>query len=105
MVSGDTRALDALLSDEFTLTHMTGYEQPKSEWLAEMRSGQFVYHRIVDQDVAVDVTEGETVLRARTLTDATVYGTRANWRLVLTQTYIRTDDGSWVVARSVATTW
>ncbi|WP_460111598.1 nuclear transport factor 2 family protein [Streptomyces sp. YKOK-J1] len=30
----------------FTLTHMTGYVQPKAAQLAQMRPGRFVYHSI-----------------------------------------------------------
>lgn len=104
MVTGDTAALDAMLPEEFTLTHMTGYEQPKSEWLAEMRAGQFGYHRIDQELVTVDVGHDTAVLDARTFTDATVYGSRATWRLHLTQSYQRT-DGQWTTTRSDATTW
>ncbi|MFE5621112.1 nuclear transport factor 2 family protein [Streptomyces virginiae] len=35
MLEGDTATLDELLAEEFTLTHMTGYVQPKAEWLAQ----------------------------------------------------------------------
>jgi hypothetical protein len=34
MLEPDTALLDALLVDEYALTHMTGYAQPKREWLA-----------------------------------------------------------------------
>jgi hypothetical protein len=41
MVDGDTEVLGELLTEDFSLTHMTGYVQPKQEWLAQMRAGQF----------------------------------------------------------------
>lgn len=44
MVSGDTKAIDALLTDDCVLTHMTGYPQPKIEWLGDIATGAMRYH-------------------------------------------------------------
>lgn len=105
MLEGDTATLDDLLAEEFTLTHMTGYVQPKAEWLAQMRQGRFVYHSIEEKDTALDFDgDGTARLTVRTVTDATVYGTRAGWRLRLATDYVRHDD-VWVAQRTVATTW
>ncbi|WP_105974310.1 nuclear transport factor 2 family protein [Streptomyces geranii] len=104
MADGDTDALADLLDDGFTLTHITGYQQPKAEWLSQMRAGQFVYHRVVEKNVTVEV-EGETArLVGRIVTEATVYGTHADWPLQFTMAYGR-DGGTWTALRSVATTW
>ncbi|MFC8263941.1 nuclear transport factor 2 family protein [Streptomyces sp. NPDC057291] len=84
MVEGDTQELGSLLDDGFTLTHMTGYVQPKAEWLAEMKAGQFVYHSIDEVDTALDLDGGTARLTAWTMTDAKVYGSRSDWRLLLT---------------------
>ena len=104
MTDGDTAALDAGLDDGFTLTHMTGYVQPKAEWLAEMRAGQFVYHDAKERSTTVEVDGESARLVGRIITDATVYGTRASWRLQLTMEYARRND-TWAALRSVATTW
>jgi ketosteroid isomerase-like protein len=104
MTDGDAQTLDDLLDDTFTLTHMTGYRQPKAEWLSQMRDGQFIYHTIDEENLNLRV-EGDTAhLVGRIVTDATVYGTRANWRLQLTLDYARKDH-TWTAFRSVATTW
>ncbi|MEU9639542.1 nuclear transport factor 2 family protein [Streptomyces tendae] len=105
MREGDTEALDGLLARDFTLTHMTGYVQPKAEWLAQMREGRFIYHSITEEDVAWDSEADGTVrLTVKTVTDATVYGTRADWRLRLSTDYARHDE-VWTPQRTVATTW
>ena len=66
MVAGDAEALAALLMNGFTLTHMTGFRQPKAEWLADVRSGVMTYHVIDDVDVSVDLEGGAPVVTART---------------------------------------
>lgn len=103
MGRGDTAALDGLLGDRFTLTHITGYRQPKAEWLTEMRAGQFRYHRIEQRTVSVSVAGDTATLLGRFVVDATVYGSRSRWRLQLAQTYQR--NGNWTATDSVATTW
>ncbi|MEU8686894.1 nuclear transport factor 2 family protein [Streptomyces sp. NPDC048665] len=104
MTDGDTDALDDLLDGGFTLTHITGYVQPKAEWLAQMRAGRFVYHAIDEKDVTVE-TEGDAArLVGRIVTDATVYGAHADWRLRLTMDYA-CEGGAWTALRAVATTW
>lgn len=104
MKQGDTSRLAGLLDDGFTLTHMTGYRQPKSERLAQMRAGQFRYHAISVQRTNI-VVQGESAsVTGRIITDATVYGTRAHWRLQLALSYQRR-AASWLALRSVATSW
>lgn len=46
MVKADIRLLDQLLDESFVLTHITGYRQPKHEWLDVIRSSDFDYHGI-----------------------------------------------------------
>jgi hypothetical protein len=73
-VAGDADKLGELLTDGFTLTHMTGYRQPKAEWLADVRSGAMTYHTIEDVDVTVEPDNVTPVVTARTRTEATIWG-------------------------------
>ncbi len=104
MIDGDINALEDPLDEGSTLTHITGYVQPKTEWLAQMRAGQFDYHTARENDLSIDVDDDPARLVGRIITDATEYWTRANWRLPLTMDYAR-PNGSWTALRAVATTW
>ncbi len=104
MVDCDTEVLGELLTEDFSLTHMTGYFQPKQEWLAQMRAGQFVYHDAQERSVSLHLDGDTARLVGRFITDATVYGSRATWPLQLTMEYVRT-GGGWLASRSEATTW
>jgi hypothetical protein len=101
MVAADADALGALLTDGFTLTHMTGYRQPKVEWLDDVRSGALTYHSIDDVAVSVEVSAGSPVLTARTRTVATIWGGSGTWRLQL-RIRFTFDGASWLAADSVA---
>ena len=54
MAADDVAALDKLLAPAFTLTHMTGYVQPRSEWLAQVANGQMHYFSSVEDQVKVE---------------------------------------------------
>jgi hypothetical protein len=104
MVAGDADALGELLADGFVLTHMTGYRQPKEEWLADVRSGAMTYHSMEDVDVRVEFDGGSPVLTARTRTVATIWGGHGTWPLLLRIRF--TCDGEDCLATStVASTW
>jgi hypothetical protein len=104
MVAGDVAALDAILAGEFTLTHMTGHVQVKAEWLDDIATGQMQYHRVETVETTVSAEGTLTALKARTLTDATIWGSRATWRLMLRSWFEPCGD-KWVIARTVASTW
>jgi hypothetical protein len=104
MVAGDAEALGALLADVFTLVHMTGYRQPKVEWLADVRSGAMTYHSMEDVDVSVDVSGDAPEVTARTRTAATIWGASGTWPLQLRITFKRAGS-SWIAAGTVASTW
>jgi hypothetical protein len=106
MVSGDTTAISGMLDDGFVLTHLTGYRQPKDEWLAQMREGRFIYHRMDEVSVAVEMNGKYARLTAQTQTDSTVSGTRrqGGWRLQMVQDYAWR-DGKWIALNCVTSIW
>jgi Domain of unknown function (DUF4440) len=104
MVAGDADALAALLAEDFTLVHMTGYRQPKDEWLADVRSGAMAYHAMEDVDVSVDASSAVPVLTARTRTEATIWGASGTWPLQLRISFAH-EGSAWVAVGTVASTW
>ena len=81
MVAADTKAIDALLTDYCVLTHMTGYPQPKVEWLGDIANGAMRYHSHEVISVQPDTIAGFPVVRGRTRTTATLWGGRGTWNL------------------------
>jgi hypothetical protein len=104
MVEQDIDLLDELLDDEYTLEHMTGYVQPKREWLQHIASGRMRYHSEQETSTTVTVTGGTAVLVGRSVVDATIWGGRGTWRLQLTTRYEQRDR-QWLAVDTVATTY
>jgi hypothetical protein len=101
---GDVDGLDGLLDEGFTLLHPTGTEQSRAEWLGELDAGTMDHHRIDVVETAVRPFGVRAVLTARTITDATLFGVHAVWRLQLRIDYERR-DGAWIAMRTVTRTW
>jgi hypothetical protein len=104
MLARDANRLGTLLDAEFSLTHMTGYRQPKDEWLRAVDSGEMLYHAAEERSVNVEVTGHTAVVVGRSLVTATIFGTRGTWKLQLTTRYVR-DAGKWKAKSTVATTF
>ena len=107
MLAGSTDPLEALLDDQYSLTHITGYRQPrqpKREWLSANASGQMRYHAAQEKSVRISVTGSTAVLVGRSVVTATINGLRGTWNLQLTTDYAR-KDGKWIALRTVATTF
>jgi ketosteroid isomerase-like protein len=104
MIEGRTDVLDELLAEQFTATPISGYEQPKAEWLAQIRSGDFTYHRIEEKHVSINVDGDTAVLAGQAAVTVTIGGSRGTWNLESTLQYVE-QDGRWTVARSRSTTY
>lgn len=104
LVEGDYSALADLLSDGFTRTNFTGKTVTKEQWLRHLRGGELTYHSFEEVGVTAEVEGSHATIVGRTIADATLYGERQHWKLLLRQNFLRT-NGRWLASRSVATLW
>lgn len=104
LVEQRTKELDELLSPDFVAVHITGYEQTKAEWLAQIRSGQMRYHDVQELSATVSIDNNSAVAVTRSLIDATIHGSRGTWPLEPTTTYVRV-GGVWKATHSQARTF
>jgi hypothetical protein len=104
MLERNTDLLEELLDESYALEHITGYVQPKREWIADIGSGRMRYHSEQERSTSAEVTGDNAVLVGRSVVDATIRGSRGTWDLQLTTQYERI-DGRWVAMRTVARTY
>lgn len=104
LAMGDIEALEYLLDEGFTLTHMNGYVQPKNEWLTQIRAGQFVYHSVEEKNLDVEVTGSTANLVGRIVVDTTVSGTRDTWQVQFDFDYALRNN-TWTALRAIGTSW
>ena len=104
MIANDTRRLDMILDPAFTLTHITGYVQPKREWLSEIISERIKYYSYQEVKTAVEINGDKARFVGQDLLDARIWGSRNNWRLQQTM-QLEKRSGKWIILNTVATTF
>jgi hypothetical protein len=106
MVEARTADLQRLLEPDYSLVHITGYVQPKHEWLDLIWSGDFNYHRIdLEQNsLEISVTGNTSTVKGRGIFNAAINGMSAPWRLSFTLQF-KKHDYVWMVANARYTTF
>jgi hypothetical protein len=94
MVEADTDKLTTLVDRRFSLVHITGYVQPRDEWLEVIRTGQFDYHRIDIDEVVVRLDADVANVTGSGTFNATINGMYAPWRLRFTLV-LAPENGQW----------
>ena len=106
MIAARTDILDDVVLGSFTLGHITGYVQPKEEWLGVICSRQFSYHAIDLDDAALRLEAGKSTatLTGNGVFDATINGTTAPWRLKFDLKFSKHGD-VWKIASATYTSY
>lgn len=106
MVKKDISRLDMILGDRMTLTHMTGYVQPKLEWIDQIQNEEMQYLESKEEaikDIRVEENWGQ--LTGQNLVTAKIWGGSKNvWPLQM-KMYFEKNNGRWVISKQVASTY
>ncbi|MPM51470.1 hypothetical protein SDC9_98219 [bioreactor metagenome] len=105
MVAKDIDKLDRILADGMHLVHMTGYDQTKDEWFAQIRSEQMRYYSTKEENIKDLKIEGNKAsFIGQSRVDARIYGSRNTWRL-LVKNFFEKRNGEWIIVRQEASTY
>ncbi len=105
MIRKDTDNLAKILSDEFTLQHMTGMVQKKREFLKAVRQGVLNYFAADHEKIDVQITEDHAKLIGDSRVMAAVFGGgRHTWRLRQTISCKKEND-AWLMEKSIASVY
>ncbi|QHO67630.1 nuclear transport factor 2 family protein [Pediococcus pentosaceus] len=106
MVKKDISRLDMILGGRMTLTHMTGYVQPKLEWIDQIQNEEMQYLESKEEaikDIRVEGNLGQ--LTGQNLVTAKIWGGSKNiWPLQM-KMYFEKNNGRWVISKQVASTY
>lgn len=104
MIKRDTAAMNTILDKDYTLTHMTGYVQPKAEWFDEVRKESMKYYSAKEVHHSVTINGNMATVTMQNLVDARIWGSRNTWRLQQKMT-LEKRAGQWIILKSVASTF
>ena len=104
MIERDTMAMAKILDKGYTLTHMTGYVQSRSEWFTEVERESMKYYSAKEVADSVKIEGNHAEFVQQNLIDARIRGSRNIWRLQ--QVFqLEKREGSWIILHSVASTF
>lgn len=96
MTDADTDTLRELVSEDVTFTHMSGRQQTREEYFADMENGNLRYFT-VGIDSPVVTVDGDTAsVTFFSVLNANAYGARGTYCMSGTH-YWEKRDGEWVV--------
>jgi ketosteroid isomerase-like protein len=72
--AGDTRKLEALLTEDFTAIGPLGFILPRHGWLARHRNGDLTYQAFTVEEVQARLLSGAAVITARNNTRGSYQG-------------------------------
>lgn len=101
MMARDIRGMQGILDENYTLTHMTGYVQPREEWFKEVESESMKYYSVTEVSKNVKINGNRAEVVDRNLVDARIWGSRHTWRLQQILS-MEKRSGKWVILKSVA---
>jgi len=104
MIDKDIVGMDSLLDSSFTLTHITGYVQSKSEWYSEIESEGMRYFTYREVSTEVQLNRDTATFIGRNMLDARIWGMRNDWKLQQIM-QLEKRNGKWVILHSLATTF
>lgn len=102
MVNKDTETLDDILDDNYVLVHMSGYHQPKQEWLEQIENEQMKYFKTMPQKTSITIDGYAAILICETKIDARIYGFRNTWSMQM-KMHFEKHGAKWVPVNAIAT--
>lgn len=106
MVEKDVVTLNRILAIDMTLTHITGYLQPKMEWIDQIQNGKMKYYSSREEKIKDIQINGDVAsLIGQNRIKASVWGGGINtWPLQM-KMYFKKENGKWIIVKQVASTY
>ena len=95
MTEADTDTLRELVSEDATFTHMSGHQQTREEYFADIESGGLQYFSIGIENPTVVVERDNATVAFTSVLNADAYGARGTYRIAGTH-YWELRDGAWI---------
>lgn len=96
MTDADIDTLRELTSEDITYTHMSGMQQTREEYFADVEDGSLRYYTIGIDSPQIEVEGDSASLTFTSVLNANAYGARGTFRMPGTHWYEK-QDGVWVL--------
>ncbi|KRO00691.1 nuclear transport factor 2 family protein [Companilactobacillus kimchiensis] len=106
MVEKDLATLNEILAPSMELTHMTGYVQPKLEWINQIQNDEMQYFSSKEDNIKdIQIEGNKASFTSQNLVQARIWGGGVNtWPLQM-KVYFEKQNDKWIIVKQVASTY
>lgn len=106
MVKRDLVTLNKILAPSMKLTHMTGYVQPKMEWIDQIQNGYFNYYSSIEENIKdIQIEDNHAELTGQNKVRASLGGSQINtWPLQMKVKFAK-ENSQWIITDQIASTY
>lgn len=97
MTDADIDTMRELVSEDMIFTHMSGMQQTREEYFADVADGSLNYFTIGIADPVIKVDGDKAQITYTSVLNANAYGARGTYRMKGTHHYEKR-DGAWIVS-------
>ena len=95
MTDADMDAMREIVSENMVFTHMSGMQQSREEYFADIEKGRLNYFTIGIENPVIEVDGDSASVTFTSVLNANAYGARGTFRMKGTHQYKR-QDGRWI---------
>ena len=95
MTDADIETMRELVSEDVIFTHMSGMQQTREEYFADVANGRLRYFTIGIENPVIKVDGNKAQITYTSVLNANAYGTRGTYRMSGTHHYEKR-DGAWI---------
>lgn len=96
MTGADIDTMRELVSEDMIYTHMSGMQQSREEYFADISAGKLRYFTIGIDDPIIEVDGDKAQITYTSVLNADAYGASGTYRIKGTHSYKKT-DGAWIL--------
>lgn len=105
MISKDIDGMSEIMTDDYTLMHMTGVKQSKDSFFQSLKKGELNYYSVEHDEIIVKIDGNNATMIGKSRVNAAVYGDgRHTWSLRGDFTLVKENE-CWKLKSSVASTY
>ena len=106
MVAKDINKLNEILKPTMKLPHMTGYVQPKLEWIDQIQNEDMKYYSSIEESIKdIQIDDDKASLVGQNQVRASIWGGGANtWSLEMKMYFVK-QNGQWIIENQIASTY
>ena len=95
MTEADLDTLRSMIAEDTIFTHMSGYQQTREEYLADIKSGSLTYYTIGISNPKIAVSGDTAEITYTSILNARAYGAWGTYRMSGTHRWEKR-DGAWI---------